>query len=163
MLINSLMYINYLNFPTIPLPLILNTELIVNTNIYTLPHLKTLFFKTIGINDELHQWLKVNIPFEFAHARYQVIYKGITPHKDSTDRVTAITYLLDTGGENIATTVFDYLGNVLQSKTIIERKWHYLTTHLTHTVTGATFNKPRVAISIDSPELYSYFTKFICD
>ena len=34
------MYINYLNFPTVPLPLILNTELIVNTNIYTLPNLK---------------------------------------------------------------------------------------------------------------------------
>lgn len=154
-------YIQYLNFPSVPEDLIIPAEIILDYPIYLLPGIKSFHFKTLDANDNLVTWLKDNIPIEFVHVRYQVIYNGITMHKDSTDRITVVNYLLDTGGDNVFTTVYDDDKNILQQECIEEKRWHSLSTNLYHAVGGNKFIRPRLAISIDTDKQPDYFSKFI--
>lgn len=154
-------YIQYLNFPSVPEDLIISLATILDYPIYLLPGSKSFHFKTLDANDNLVAWLKDNIPIEFEHVRYQVIYNGITMHKDSTDRITVLNYLLDTGGDNVFTTVYDDNKNILQQECIEEKKWHFLSTNFYHSVGGNKFAKPRVAISIDTDKESDFFLKFI--
>jgi hypothetical protein len=143
------MYIKYLKYPAIPVELIKDVRWLIEDSV--IPYVAvTNFFKTLTINQDLFNWLQTNLPIDVIHARYQIIFNGITKHKDSTDRVTSVNYLLDCGGDGVMTSVYDDLGIMLQSECIQLNKWHYLPTHLTHDVTSLGFVRPRIAISIDS-------------
>jgi len=64
-------------------------------------------------------------------------------HQDPRD--FAISYLLETGGENVITTMYDN-DNITDSKKIDPHKWHIINTKDLHSVSGIT--EIRIAISI---------------
>lgn len=102
-------------------------------------------FQTRKVNDDLHDWLKHNMHMDF-HPQFQLIYNGIPIHKDIA-RNSCYNYLLDTGGENVKTIVYDESKlRILKALHIPLKTWYYLNTTLFHTVKN--IETVRIALSL---------------
>jgi hypothetical protein len=146
-------YIKYLNIPTVPEELLDSIDSIVNQNKENMIVRDFQHFQYKTINPKLDKWVysvfKMN-----CYAKYQVIYNGIPIHKDNPafpgDRRIAFNYLLETGGTNVVTTVYDEDKiTIMQSERIPVKTWHSLVVEKYHGVEGIEdINKPRVALTV---------------
>ena len=144
------MYIRYLNFPTVPEYLIEPVADII-AGPFTFD---AGYFKSRPVSNELTSWLQTIFPYKI-QALYQVSNHTLPIHVDVGidakvgDRLFAINYIIDPGGDQVVTNVYDSdKTTVLQSVKIDSNKWHYLITHEYHGLTGLTPDRQRVSISI---------------
>lgn len=151
-------YIEYVNLPNIPENLLELPEDILNKP-RSNSIVKQDFFQARPISNELQDWLEKNLPFKFV-AQYQIIYLGLPIHKDEANRKLAYNYLLDQGGNNVKTIIFDDDKKILQSEILPLKTWHSIKTDMFHGVFGLEKNIPRVSLSV-TPDLNSGATSRI--
>jgi hypothetical protein len=143
------MYIEYLdNLPQIPVELLDNLD-----NIRNLPKQPTAMgennprFQTRVPNAKLIAWLSENFKFPFK-CQYQIISPEIRIHKDN-GRAVAYNYILELGGADVTTSVYDDdKTTVLQSEIIPLHKWHRLNVSKFHGVHNIDVDKFRISISV---------------
>lgn len=142
-------HISYLDLPSVPSDLIESIQSIINkpnkeasiiVNEYP-------YFKTKPVKLDLHSWLQELFPFEIT-PQYQLIFNGLPIHIDKGNRIIAYNYILDTGGDNVKTVVYDHRYKPLQIEVIEANKWHSIRTSMLHGVHGIQSNNVRIAISI---------------
>jgi len=153
------MYIRYLNFPTVPEYLIEPVADIV-AGPFTFD---AGYFKSRSVNSDLMSWLQTIFPYKIS-ALYQIsnytlpIHVDVGIDKKIDDRIFAINYILESGGDQVFTNVYDSdKTTVLQSVKIETQRWHYLTTHEYHGLTGLTPERQRVSISITTKNQTAVF------
>ena len=139
-------YIEYLNLPIIPDNLLESVESILNKTRQE-SVVKSDFFQTRLINKDLEDWLNTNLLFKFV-VRYQIIYPGLPIHKDLGDRRLVYNYILNQGGNNVKTLIFDDSMKLLQSELLPLKTWHSIKTDMLHGVFGIQKNNPRVVLSL---------------
>jgi hypothetical protein len=141
-------YIEYLNLPTIPENLIESVQDIINkpSKTSTLPT-DYPFFKTRYVNQDLEFWLQSHFEFKI-NPQYQLIYNGLPIHVDKGNRIIAYNYLLDAGGDNVKTAIYDEKYKPLQVETLELKRWHRINTGMLHGVHGIDSDKIRVSISV---------------
>lgn len=152
------MYIDYINLPNIPEELlessndILNKEtLSVNTyeggalSIATKHGTNSITRKEVPNN--LIKWLQSICDFPVS-ARYLILNSRVPIHRDPKTRPRAYNYIIDAGGENVTTTVYDDDYTVLKSLVIPEKTWHCLETGRLHGLEGISENRNRIVLSI---------------
>ena len=142
-------YIKFLPLPNLPDDLLESVEDIINKP-RSNSIVKQDYFQARPISNELQDWLEKNLPFKFI-AQYQIIYPGLTIHKDMGNRKLAYNYLLAQGGSNVKTMIFDDNKKLLQSETLPLRTWHSIKTDMFHGVFGIMKDTPRISLSI-TPE-----------
>jgi hypothetical protein len=144
-------YIEYLDLPEVPPQLIESIQDIINKPPKDASSVASsyAYFKTRYVNDDLKSWLQSIFDFEI-YPQYQLVYKGLPIHVDKGNRLTAYNYLLDAGGENVHTAVYDENYKPLQIEKIDLRRWHRINTGMLHCVHGIHPDKVRLAISIGS-------------
>jgi len=173
-------YIEYIDLPIIPKELIPEAKAIIDLPIWGFDtdgggyHKADNKYSTKKISMTVKDWMVENFNFDFV-ANFVVFNGAIPAHKDM--RTSAYNYLLDTGGEDIKTTVWQgeiskedyesYTGYneritsgdnnliALQSMVIEPFRWHKLRTDLMHSVNG-TYSRPRVMISVTPIEYLSF-------
>jgi hypothetical protein len=136
-------YIEYVHLPSIPEHLIESISDIMNKPTQA----DFIYFKTKPVSDDLKLWLKTIFDFDI-DPKYQLVYNKIPIHVDRGDRITAFNYLLDTGGGNVSTAIYDKHKNLLQSEILDLKRWHRIDTSMPHCVHGINPNQIRVARSI---------------
>jgi hypothetical protein len=138
------MILEYVNLPKIPDILLPKVQDIIDSPRYP-SIIKHDLFQTRQVNDSLLEWLSKHVHVDFT-PRFQLMYNGHPIHKD-VSRKACYNYLLDTGGDNAKTIVFDESKTkVIKSLHIPVKTWYYLNTTLFHTVTHIT--TVRVALSL---------------
>ena len=142
-------YIEYLDLPTIPEYLIESIPDIINKPPKNSSNVSSdyAYFKTRYVSDNLKSWLQSIFDFEI-YPQYQLVYDGLPIHIDRGNRVVAYNYLLDSGGDNVRTAVYDDKYKLLQIEKIEVNRWHRINTGMLHGVHGIKPDKVRVAISI---------------
>lgn len=142
-------YIEYINLPKVPENLIEPLDVIINKPPISDsdPPPDHPYYKARHVNDDLLIWLKSILDLEM-RPRYQLLYDGLPIHTDKGKRVLAYNYLLDLGGENVKTTVYDNQYNPLQIEQLELKRWHRIDTGMLHGVSGIDPNRVRIAISI---------------
>lgn len=142
-------YIEYINLPPVPENLIESIPNIINKppKTYSAVPSNYDFFKTRNVNDDLASWLQSIFDFKI-NAQYQLVYDGLPIHIDKGNRIIAYNYLLDTGGENVKTAVYDEKYKPLQVETLELKRWHRINTGMLHGVHGIDPSKVRIAISV---------------
>lgn len=145
-------YIKYVNIPTVPEELLDSVEHIIDQKpeVMLVREFGTFQYKTV--NSLLDQWVHDTFKIN-CYAKYQIIFAGIPIHKDNPafpgDRRIAFNYLLDLGGNNVVTTVYDEdKTTVLQSEVIPLKTWHSLVVERYHGVDGISSTNPRVALTV---------------
>ena len=144
-------YIEYLNIPSVPEHLLESCQSIIDkpTNTETSIPENYPFFKNKKVSNELTEWLQQFFDFKI-FPQYQVIYKGLPIHIDKGNRVLAYNYLLDTGGNNVKTVIYNEKYQILQFETLELKKWHRIDTGMLHGVHGIDPNRIRVSLSVSS-------------
>jgi hypothetical protein len=137
-------YIEYLDLPNIPEHLIDSIQDIIDKPMLTSGF---RYFKNKPVSNELKMWLQSVFDFEI-HPSYQFIYDGLPIHIDRGNRISAYNYLLDTGGDNVITTVYNQERIPLQSEKIELKRWHRINTGMLHGVYGINPDKIRISLSI---------------
>jgi hypothetical protein len=142
-------YIEYLNLPPVPEHLIESITDIINKppKAYSAVPAEYNFFKTRDVNDDLAEWLQSIVKYKI-YPQYQLIYNGLPIHIDKGNRINAYNYLLDTGGKNVKTVVYNENYKPLQIEQLELKRWHRINTGMLHGVHGIEPDKVRVAISI---------------
>jgi len=142
-------YIEYIDLPTIPEHLIEPLPEIINKSPKNFSYVSSeyAYFKTRYVNDDLKSWLQPLFEFEI-HPQYQLVYDGLPIHVDRGNRIFAYNYLLDTGGNDVKTAIYDENHKLLQSEKLELKRWHRINTAMPHSVHGINPNKVRIAISI---------------
>ena len=147
-------YINYVDFPTVPAELLEQPA-----DILAKPKIATVtdkdFFQLRAASDELIEWCWANIksvPFNF-RAQYQIIGHGIPIHRDQAlpngqPRTLAFNYLLDCGGDAVATQIYNDQHEVVETEIIKPLRWHSIKVNNLHSVVGLTPGRFRVALSL---------------
>ena len=144
-------YIEYVNLPSIPEHLIDSIQDIINKPPKNFSNISSeyLYFKTKYVNDDLKLWLQSIFDFEI-HPQYQLVYDRLPIHIDKGNRIFAYNYLLDTGGTNVITAIYDDKYKLVQTEKLELKRWHRINTSMMHGVHGIQPNKVRIAISIGS-------------
>ena len=144
-------YIEYINIPLVPDHLIEDCQSKIDkpTNIETGIPKDYAYFKSKKVSNELTEWLQQFFDFKIT-PQYQVIYKGLPIHIDKGNRVLAYNYLLDTGGDNIKTAIYNEKYQILQLETLELKKWHRIDTGMLHGVHGINPDRIRVSLSVSS-------------
>lgn len=142
-------YIEYLDLPTIPENLIEPIQDIINKppKTYSTVPSDYPFFKTRYVNEDLESWLQSHFEFKI-YPQYQLVYNGLPIHVDKGNRILAYNYLLDTGGDNVKTAIYDEKYKLLQIEKLELKRWHRINTGMLHGVHGIEPDKVRVAISV---------------
>lgn len=146
--------INYLEFPNPPVELLESVDVILAKG--RIPSVTSRdFFQLRAANEDLIAWCNDNIkgvPFPF-RAQYQIIGHGIPIHRDRAlpngePRTLAFNYLLDCGGENVVTSIYDDYYNLIESQIIKLQAWHSIKVDMLHGVSGLTPGRFRIALSL---------------
>ena len=142
-------YIEYLDLPPIPENLIESITDIINKppKVYSVLPSEYDFFKTKNVNDDLASWLQSIFKYKI-YSQYQLVYNKLPIHIDKGNRIVAYNYLLDTGGKNVKTVVYNEQYKPLQIEQIELKRWHRINTGMLHGVHGIEPDRVRVAISI---------------
>jgi hypothetical protein len=144
-------YIEYLNLPPVPEELLYPIQDIINnppkpgSKIPASYH----YFQTRLVSQQLFDWVREQFKSD-CYTQYQIVREGIAIHTDA-GRDVAFNYILQTGGGNASTNIYDKDKNLIYSQIIQPKRWHRLKTDEYHNVTGITTD--RVAISV---ELFNY-------
>jgi hypothetical protein len=141
-------YIKYVDLPRVPKHLIEPLKNIINKPPKTLSYIPTeyAYFKTKHVNNDLKSWLQPLFEFEIS-PQYQLVYDGLPIHVDR-DRIFTYNYLLDTGGDDVKTAIYDENHKLLQSEILELKRWHHINTSMPHCVHGINPYKVRIAISV---------------
>jgi hypothetical protein len=171
-----MIYISYVNLPSIPEKLLPNITELLNQ-----PHFEyggdfessrksyniQQKYQRRKISPELKKWLIDNLNFEFI-AIYNVFMDSVPPHTDI--RNITFNYVMDTGGDNIKTTFYegrplklskwdkqipDYEKivnmepelRIMESIIVESHTWVKLHTTKFHSVDGD-FQRPRIVLSV---------------
>ena len=143
-------YIEYLDLPPVPENLIESITDIINKppKLYSAVPSDYYFFKTRNVNDDLAEWLQSIFEYKI-YSQYQLVYNGLPIHIDKGNRINAYNYLLDTGGKNVKTAVYNENYRPLQIEQLELKRWHRINTGMLHGIHGIEPDKVRVAISIE--------------
>lgn len=123
-----------------------------------------------AIRPELKSWLAENISQDVAIAGYQVISQDVNAHCDK--RLWAVNYIVDPGGPNVVTTLWQQPGlpvsrepsikipeyaklNMLESVCIESGRWHVLNTRVLHSVKGIKTARSAITIGLNSADPFS--------
>ena len=157
------MYITYLDLPSIPQELLESVDEILNKPFSQ----GTAFdrdpdFRLKDVPNDTANYIKSIFDMDI-NIRYQLINRDLPLHVDKVDRRIAFNYLLDPGGENVLTNVFDNDMNLTDSIKIETHKWHRLQTSMPHLVKN--IQTTRIAISVGVPNyneqlLFSFVEKW---
>ena len=158
--------IDYIDLPEIPKELLPDVQWIIdkpkidrskqgwNNNVF---HPKTID------NQPLADWLSENVvkaltgDVVFKYFRYQVMYPGFPIHVDNYGRRAAINYLLQTGGDNVLTQIYNKDSEVIESKKIDINKWHYLISEQPHNAANIETVRVAVAITLEAHDEEKFF------
>jgi hypothetical protein len=168
---NSL--IDYIDLPEIPKDLLPDVQWIINKPKIdrSKQGLNNQIFHPKNIdNQPLADWLSKNIvnaltgntirtDTPFTYFRYQVIYPNFPIHIDKFARRAGINYLLQTGGENVLTQVYNKESEIIESKKIDVNKWHYLIAEQPHNAVNIETVRVAVAITLRPDEEDIFFKK----
>jgi len=139
-------YLVYLSIPSVPENLLEPVETIINKP--PKPHSNIssdyYFFQTRLVSDQLLQWVRETFKAN-CYAQYQIVRKGIPIHRD-VGRNVAFNYLLDTGGHNVQTCIYNGAGELVFSECVPVKTWHRLKTDVLHNVCN--IQTDRVALSV---------------
>lgn len=152
------MYITYLDYPEIPKELLEDS-----IDIYNKPRSDTAgapfsysYFRPKDVPPILAEWATDTFQMPVI-VKYQIILKGIHIHKDVGNRLVALNYLLETGGDNVSTVVYDEdTYTSIQSEVIPLHKWHRLTTCKFHTVKNINPETFRLSVSVTPVDQMGY-------
>lgn len=140
-------YLVYLDLPTIPEHLLANIQDIIDAP----PKPKSSvssdyhYFQTRLVSKELFEWASDLFKTE-CYTQYQIIREGIHIHKDGA-RDVAFNYIIEPGGDEVRTNMYDEEKQLLCSEVILPKTWHRLKTDVFHNVTGIV--NDRVAVSVE--------------
>jgi hypothetical protein len=153
------MYIDYINFPNVPEELLESTNDILgketrSVNTYegdTLPissgHKHAGSITRKEISRDLKKWLQSVCSFP-VDARYLILTSDAPIHRDPKYRPQAYNYIIQAGGNNVATTVYNDDFKILKSLVIPEKTWYCLNTEKLHGVQGILQNELRIVLSV---------------
>lgn len=143
-------YLVYLDLPEIPEHLIEPIDVIINKPPKPDSKIPTDFapFQTRLVSKELFEWVQDMFKIK-CYTQYQIIKRGLPTHKD-VRRTVAFNYILETGGPNVLTTIYDDTKKMIDYEEIKPHIWHRLKTDVFHNVTGITSS--RVSISVEIKE-----------
>jgi len=144
-------YMNYLDWPTIPNDIIPSVQSIIDKPMRDRGKYNNIFFHPKSINDNVSNWIMNNIcpilASEIKMIQYQVIYPNLPIHIDSGSRRVGLNYLLQSGGKNAETKIYNVdREEIISSTNINPFIWHYIITEMPHTVSN--IEDVRVGISI---------------
>lgn len=165
--------IDYVDLPEIPKDLIPDVQWIIDKpRIDRAKHgLNNTIFHPKNIdNQPLADWLSENIvksitgklpdfSTPFTYFRYQVIYPNFPIHIDKFARRAGINYLLQLGGDNVLTQVYDDEKKLLESKKIELNKWHYLIAERPHNAVNIETVRVAIALTLRAEEENIFFKK----
>ena len=141
-----------LNIPPIPADLILPLDQILKLDPFVLQNpdgsvYDVPFYKVFVANATLQEWVRSQFKFEIEWVEYLVAYESLGMHTD-LGRCVGINYLLDAGGENVATEFYDIDRKTLLSRTVYQtNKWYMLNVEIPHQVVGEV-KSPRIILSV---------------
>ena len=142
------MYIEYLDYPTIPEHLVESADTIINRENFD-PDWTYENYVTKPISKELSEWLLQNLAVELERQPlYQVLRKVVPMHKDVDGRPYAYNYLLYTGGDRVSTSFYDDSKRLVYSEKVLIGQWHRLSAQHYHSVTGFEPNGVRISITL---------------
>ena len=145
------MFINYLSLPAIPHEMLEDLDTIKNKPFSEeTPFKRDSKFRLKDVDSKLHEYLKTIFPFDIL-CRYQFVYDGIPIHadyKDDVGRKYAINYLLDCGGNNVVTNIYNSDKQLIESKCIESKRWHVIHTDQLHDVKNINPQSVRIALSV---------------
>jgi hypothetical protein len=142
-------FFNYVDLPNVPEYLLESIDSIINkpnSEFSSVPK-GYAYFHTKPISNELLVWIETVFDRK-VHAGYQIIKEGIHIHKDY-GRLVAFNYLLQTGGSNVSTNIYDEDKNLIHSEIIMPKKWHCLKTDVFHDVRGMSTERIALSIALD--------------
>ena len=152
------MYIDYIDLPNIPEELLESSDDILNKeslsvysseggllSITTKHGTNSVIRKEVSKN--LIKWLQSICDFPVS-ARYLILNSRVPIHRDPKARPRAYNYIIDAGGGNVTTTVYDDDYTLLKSLVIPEKTWHCLDTGRLHGIEGISENRSRIVLSI---------------
>lgn len=155
------MFINYLDqIPQIPAELIPEVKNIVDLKLYTNTNLTDAYqFSLKCVNQDLYNWIVINVLPHTSIKQdknlrifYQLIANGKTKfpiHKD-INRTLAYNYILDPGGSDVITNVYDDNKNLLESVCLMPFRWHSIKVDKFHDVINLPDNAVRIAVTLHS-------------
>jgi len=140
-------YLVYIDVPPVPEVLLEPIDTIINMPPKPTSNVSTdyTFFQTRLVSAELNEWVQDTFKTN-CHTQYQLVREGIDIHRDK-GRNVAFNYLLDTGGENALTCVYNDDYHLMFIEHVPERRWHRLKTDVLHNVRG--IQTIRVALSVE--------------
>jgi hypothetical protein len=151
------MFIDYIDLPTIPVELLEHPSDIISKGSIPIGHPDKPGFiinpnfsiQRKLINKPLKEWLYSVFNYKVT-VQYLLLNSNSSIHKDPKTRPQAYNYVIDTGGPNVVTTVYDEdRSTVLKSLTVPAKTWYCLDTGRYHGVTGIEENTWRILLSID--------------
>ena len=143
------MYIDYLNIPAIPKEILEDLDTIRN-RLFAIGTPYNGTFRLKDTSSTVSDYIQTLFPFE-VHCRYQFVYQGLPIHTDmkgNAGRKLAVNYLLNAGGNNVITNIYDNNYNVIDSKCLELNRWHYIRTDHLHNVSNIDKDSVRIALSI---------------
>jgi hypothetical protein len=129
--------IRYLNLPKIPKYITKTISKNVNDyqwdkNSQPKPGYEESYIWTDSNNSIVNNWCKTNI-CEDMYWAFQLMRKDVDLHRDRGTEIK-LSYLLDSGGDNVVTEFLDEQLNVTHSYVIEPNRWHILNVKCLHRV-----------------------------
>jgi hypothetical protein len=147
------MYIDFIDLPSVPEELLESiTQIMTKPTIVILSYEgKPVSIESIQrkkVSDQLNEWLQSVCNFSVV-SQYLLLNSNSPIHRDPRIRPRAYNYLLDTGGSNVITTVYDNDQTILKSMVIPSKTWYCLETGRLHGVQGIEPGRWRIVLSIN--------------
>lgn len=133
--------IRYLNLPAIPRYITDNISRNIEdyrwaSESQPQPGYEDSYIWTDSNNQAINEWCKANICSDMYWA-FQIIRQNVDIHRDRGTEIK-MSYLLDCGGDNVATEFLDDDLNVTHSYVIEPYRWHVLDVKHLHRVVNVT-------------------------
>lgn len=136
-------YIRYLNLPLIPDAVINRIDRDYNRYSSTFYHDKYVWSE--HNNHLVNRWCQENI-CNTMYWGFQIMSGDVAKHRDA-GTTAKLTYLIDTGGEDVHTIFYDDSGKILQDEVIKPNRWHILDVGHWHSVSGVEPGRHRFSVS----------------
>ena len=149
------MYIDYVDLPAIPEELLESPEeiiakprLIIGDTLGGVVPISSIQRK--DINSKLADWLQSVCNFSVS-AQYLLLNYKSPIHRDPPrpDRSQVYNYIVQTGGTEATTNVYDDNNNILKSVVVPAKTWYCLDTHRLHGVSGIDKDTWRILLSVN--------------
>ena len=141
------MYVRYLNLPQIPKSVLNTVNYNYNDYIKKAGEGGGTYSWSDDYNQEINSWCQQNI-CDTMYWAFQIIRGDLGIHKDTGGTLTKLTYLLETGGSNVATEFYADDKTTLLERVVLEpHSWHILKADTYHGVTGVESGKIRFSIT----------------